>query len=308
VNSLLEEKKRLLEESQKELNRQHAQVEQARAIEAERSQKLRYYLNQHLEIARMEEIHTGGFHYAIQVLQRFMIKSFSADSTAIWYRHPESGDLKIIGTQGKYSQDKFELNTVQKHHFPDTMEMLESGAIVMSPGEYAASNQLAALLKYHPSETKTIIACPFFIEGKFGGFFICKASGRVWAEEDIIFIRAISDTLALAFKSHQRRLQQRLLEIKTKEVEEINESLEHKVAVRTTELNNLNSKLTDIAFTNAHVIRGPICRLVGLKNLLTLLTDEKERLQLIEHMQDSIEELDAITRKTSDQLNSILPR
>jgi hypothetical protein len=100
-------------------------------------------------------------------------------------------------------------------------------------------------------------------------------------------------------------MHQRLIEQKAKEIEEVNHSLEQKVADRTLELNNMNSKLTDIAFTNAHIIRGPICRLVGLKNLIPLVKDEHEKNQIMTYLQASIEELDLITRKTSEQLNLI---
>lgn len=308
VNALLEEKQTLLESSQAELQRQHRMIEEARALEAERSQKLRYYLDQHLEIARMEEIHTGSFLFSIQAIQNFLIKSLAAESTAIWYLRPDSSELKLIGSQGRYSQNKYELNTLRKENFPEAYEMFESGAIVISSAEYTASRELTMLMRHNPHDTSLIIGCPFFIEGRFGGFFICKTSARTWFEEDIIFIRAVSDTLSLAFKSHQRKLHQRLLEQKTKEVEETNQSLEQKVAERTMALNNLNGKLTDIAYTNAHVIRGPICRLVGLKNLLSLLNDETERQQLIMYMEASIDELDSITRSTSEQLNILVSK
>ena len=123
--------------------------------------------------------------------------------------------------------------------------------------------------------------------------------------EDIIFVRAISDTISLAFKSHQRILQQQTLEEKQREITEINESLERKVRARTNDLNMQNKHLTDFAFTNAHHIRGPICRLLGLQNLLTLTDDCQEVLKISDYLSVSIEELDRITRETSEKLNAL---
>lgn len=308
VNALLEEKQSLLEASQQQLALNQIRLEKAHAVEEERSKKLRYYLNQHLEMSRMEELHTGSFQFAIQVIQRFLLKAIDVDSVAIWYLHPDSGDLKLIGSQGKYSSNKYEVNTLSRTSFPDAFEMLESGAIIMSPGELPAANQLAAQMKYQPGDSLSVVGCPFFIEGKFGGFFVCKSTSRTWVEEDIIFIRAVSDTFALAFKSHQRKMHQRQLEEKQRQIEEANERLEQRIADRTAALNHINSKLTSIAFTNAHVIRGPICRLVGLSNLLNIITDASEQRQIISYMGASIDELNAITIQTSEELNGIAPR
>jgi len=287
------------------LNERQSQLEQARAAEAERSRKLQYYLNQHLEISRMEEIHTGSFKFAAQAIQQFVIKSLQVDSVAIWYLHPDTGDLKLVGSQGRYADNKREISPLKKTCFPDAFEMLESGAIITSDNGLTASKQFADLMKRNATEPFAAIGCPFFIEGKFGGFFACRSTPRTWAEEDILFVRAVSDTLALAFKSHQRKMQQRLLEHKQREIEQVNESLEQKIADRTATLNHLNAKLAQIAYTNAHIIRGPICRLVGLSNLLKMIDDAGERKIVLGYVAASIDELDAITRKTSYELNAI---
>ena len=151
-----------------------------------------------------------------------------------------------------------------------------------------------------------MINCPYFLEGKFAGFISCRSSDKVWMAEDIIFVRAVSDTISLAFKSHHRILQQQMLEQKQREITEMNESLERKVRERTNELNMRNKQLTDLAFTNAHYIRGPVCRLLGLNNLLSSTNNSSDVLKIANYMTVSIEELDAITKKTSEELNTIM--
>ena len=71
-------------------------------------------------------------------------------------------------------------------------------------------------------------------------------------------------------------------------------------------MNERNKQLTDFAFTNAHHIRGPICRLLGLQNLLAVTTDEEEVRKIAQYMTFSVEELDNITRKTSAELNKLV--
>jgi signal transduction histidine kinase len=152
-----------------------------------------------------------------------------------------------------------------------------------------------------------MIDCPYFIEGKFAGFFSCRAVNRKWSAEDMIFIRAICNMLPLAFKSHHRKRQQTLLESKQRQIEELNDSLEKKVTERTAELKFRNEQLTDFAFINAHEIRGPICRLLGLRNLLMLTKNPEEIIALRDYMTSSIDELDAITRKANELLSETMP-
>jgi hypothetical protein len=161
-------------------------------------------------------------------------------------------------------------------------------------------------LFHNVKPTDSLIACPYFLEGKFGGFISGSANAREWLQEDIIFIGAMSDNISLAFKSHFRKLQQQLLEEKQREITEINASLERKVEERTGQLNLRNKQLMDFSFTNAHHIRGPICRLLGLQNLLAATRDVDEIVTVAGFMRASICDLDEITRKTSRELDTMI--
>ncbi|CAN5501938.1 hypothetical protein BH23BAC1_BH23BAC1_25230 [soil metagenome] len=68
-----------------------------------------------------------------------------------------------------------------------------------------------------------------------------------------------------------------------------------------------NKKLTKIAWTQSHMVRAPLARIMGLVELLKLdsaLVDEKEREQLLNHILYSATELDEVIRnivKTTQQ-------
>ena len=51
-------------------------------------------------------------------------------------------------------------------------------------------------------------------------------------------------------------------------VEELNKKLENDAARRTEFLRNQNDKLYNYAFYNAHKVRGPLCRIMGIVNLM----------------------------------------
>jgi nitrate/nitrite-specific signal transduction histidine kinase len=85
----------------------------------------------------------------------------------------------------------------------------------------------------------------------------------------------------------------RMLIAKQKEeLDVLNKSLECKVAERTQKLEEQNKKLRDHAFYNAHLLRGPFCRIQGLINLQELVTDETEQLGIEQKLKFSIKELE----------------
>jgi signal transduction histidine kinase len=77
-------------------------------------------------------------------------------------------------------------------------------------------------------------------------------------------------------KKHQqlnqiaKTLHNQNLELATRQEETraINENLEAMVEERALQIGNKNSSLAEYAFINAHMLRGPLCRIIGLINLM----------------------------------------
>jgi hypothetical protein len=304
LNKRLRAEREMLEKTQQEILFQSAHIKEAEAKAQERSSKLGYYLDQLIEVKRMEEVHSGNLEYSVQAILQFLQKSMCLKNVALWHSRGQGEPLELFRYIGA-DNHVFERAQLHRHEFTEAYEMLQTGAIINQCDNTREAWQLKALFQ-HSDGNDSMINCPYFLEGKFAGFISCRSSAKTWMAEDIIFVRAISDTISLAFKSHQRTLQQQLLEQKQREITEINGSLERKVMERTTELNSRNKLLTDFAFTNAHHIRGPLCRLLGLKNLLAVTNDCQEILKISHYMSVSITELDAITRQTSEKLNSLV--
>lgn len=306
LNALLKSKQDRLEIYKDELLAQRNKLEVAEAIAVERNDRLGEYLNQLLDISRMEELHIGSLELSIQTLQRILMKAMKLDRVAIWHLDEGEQKLSLIGSQGAGNNSIAEPAILSRENFPETLEVLESGVIMLSPNEKGETRQLELQFREFVNTSSTI-ECPYFIDGKFAGFFCCCAHDRKWSAEDVIFIRAISDALPLAFKSHQRRKQQLLLESKQRQIEELNDSLEKKVTLRTTELKLRNEQLTKFAFINAHDIRGPVCRLQGLRNLLLIAEKEEDVMMLRDYISSCVEELDVITRKAARLLEEVTP-
>jgi len=84
-------------------------------------------------------------------------------------------------------------------------------------------------------------------------------------------------------------------------IEKLNRELESKVELRTKMLKEQNAKLMEYAFVNAHVLRAPVSRILGLVNLLikSQAPRSNEEQEVIQHLNESSKELDIVVRNLS---------
>lgn len=80
------------------------------------------------------------------------------------------------------------------------------------------------------------------------------------------------------------------------EIRNINASLEGRVHERTKNLEEKNRQLAEYAYINAHLLRGPLCSILGLVHLLEN-NHEKDQHQLLFHMKKSTFELHDVVNK-----------
>ncbi len=84
---------------------------------------------------------------------------------------------------------------------------------------------------------------------------------------------------------------------------EVNESLEHIVDQRTNVLKEQNQKLAEYAFINAHNLRAPLARVMGLVNLLLDKPEPEEQPVILNHLKTSSEDLDSVVKSIRDAIN-----
>ena len=113
--------------------------------------------------------------------------------------------------------------------------------------------------------------------------------------------RHLSDQLS----SKNKEIQKQALEL-----EEMNEGLEQMVLQRTKKIQEQNETLREYAFSNSHIVRAPLARIMGLSQLLTEnheLSNEKRR-ELQENIKSSASELDGIIRSLGKILTDNDPK
>jgi signal transduction histidine kinase len=90
----------------------------------------------------------------------------------------------------------------------------------------------------------------------------------------------------------------KLIAKQSSELRVLNQNLEQKVHERTRELEAQYEKLKGYAFYNAHLLRGPFCRIQGLLQLMSM-TDklEEDTLEVMPRLEESVRELEGVIKK-----------
>ncbi|MFQ3574941.1 MAG: GAF domain-containing protein [Cytophagales bacterium] len=163
---------------------------------------------------------------------------------------------------------------------------------------------------------KKMIDLPFFERGKTKGILSCESTNNemAWQPEEVFYIKSIADVVTIAYLKQSLKTEYNLLNEKNSliqeqnlklknqkdEIKRINEFLELKVEERTKVLNDRNKKLSEYAFINSHLLRGPLARIMGLVNIIkqdSQKHDDPELLVVCGHLETSCNDLDQIIRK-----------
>jgi signal transduction histidine kinase len=87
-------------------------------------------------------------------------------------------------------------------------------------------------------------------------------------------------------------------------LEEYNQHLEERVLERTEELEIKNRKLTEYAFINSHLLRGPLSRVLGLINLLQMTELSDKEKEILSHLNCAGAELDEVIDKINKAIHA----
>ncbi|GAA5033241.1 hypothetical protein GCM10011506_25200 [Marivirga lumbricoides] len=111
-------------------------------------------------------------------------------------------------------------------------------------------------------------------------------------------------TLEIQRMNDEIQAQNEELRSQSEDIASINERLEEIVHDRTKKLREQNEKLSKYAFMNSHELRGPICRMIGLLNLLKICRkDEFDK--IIQLIHETGLELDNVTRSINKTLDNV---
>jgi signal transduction histidine kinase len=135
---------------------------------------------------------------------------------------------------------------------------------------------------------------------------------------DFIFYWNLFSTAAVillvmyTFKSGYERAQKRLIDQRDviahqkEEIEGINNNLEQIIIDRTEKIKDQESRISHFAFINAHKVRSPLARIMGLLHVIDLDKNKDHAFQeCLPKLRSNAEELNVMLREVSHTLNEI---
>lgn len=93
------------------------------------------------------------------------------------------------------------------------------------------------------------------------------------------------------------------LESQQAKIEMINNNLESIVSEHTRKIQEKNKELSEYAFINAHLVRAPLCRIMGLVNLIEMEHGQQASRSDLQDIAQIAGEIDLIVRKINEKLN-----
>lgn len=94
------------------------------------------------------------------------------------------------------------------------------------------------------------------------------------------------------------------LELANKEIQELNANLQLRVEERTENLEKANEILREFSFTNSHKVRKPVANILGLIEAFNLAElNSEEQKNILNHIHESVKELDKIIHDINERTN-----
>jgi tetratricopeptide (TPR) repeat protein len=125
----------------------------------------------------------------------------------------------------------------------------------------------------------------------------------------LLAVITILGLLLFRYSREKRKSNKELVELnkdiseKNEEIRQINDNLEAEVNLRTQKIKDQNQKLIEYAFFNAHKVRGPLARVLGL----VMLTEKEPSLEVMKDMHKKIHisalELDEAVKEINQKLD-----
>jgi len=94
--------------------------------------------------------------------------------------------------------------------------------------------------------------------------------------------------------------QNQKLEQQQREIRMINDNLEQIISEHTREIEHKHEELSEYAFINAHMLRAPLCRVVGLANLIEM--ENRNHARDMKTIREISAEIDSIICKINDSV------
>ncbi|MCX2743927.1 GAF domain-containing protein [Mangrovivirga sp. M17] len=298
-STLLTQQAETISQQYDEIKKSHIELEDANDLLKEKKEKIGVVLKALYQISKEEDVHEGNLHEVRKLIVNYVKNFLKLDRVTFWV-YDYSNEKLILDDNNIGSESESTLKEVSRSGHSEYFDFLINNEFLNV--EDVKNNPLLINLKRnHISDYKfkSLLDCPIMSYGKLKGVICCESiEKRHWLDEEILLLKSLADAYVIAIKASQRKDANERLINKQLEIAELNSNLESMVYERTKKIQEMNRKLTRYAFINAHKIRGPLCRLLGLQVLMEM-DNQLHPDEIKKHMLDGLNELDEVTKMAS---------
>lgn len=299
-------------EAQKELiEQQHERAER-------KNRRIHFYNSVLWTIARHRAVQEGQWRTAMEYILLVAAETLSVTRASLLRYHQQRRTFYTLLTyeeqQGIRNQrdeiqlvkDTFLLNQLHSRQYiaVENWKHVETLSQETHWQHYWTSNQIYSF-----------IWVPLLPDREFQGIlaFENQLTERSWSPEDLFFARSVSEVFDMVRHAVERRIFQEEIKIQKEEIEKqnrllrqqkqeilnINQHLEQLISERTQQLEIQNQQLAEYAFVNAHLLRGPVCNILGIVQILEMPENQTpEQMKIwIPLLRQSTRRLDEIIQK-----------
>lgn len=285
-----------------------------------KQRKLEFYGGVLRQITKLDSMRKGDLELFLQDLLRITAESMGITRASVWFFAEEG---RILDCRLLYLKETGTFDRgvrLSELDFPSYFKEVKSETIIAASEAEVHPATMEFKVNYLiPNQIKSMLDTPILIDGVIMGVICLEQQHQYfyWAEEDKTYARSLGDLIAVGIQSYyshnaNSKLEEQANQIfeqheellkYASEIRRLNESLEERVNERTLKLEEQNKILMEYAYINAHLLRGPLCRIQGLQQLMTFVSAE-ERPQIIEMMQVATGELDQVIKRITNSLES----
>ncbi len=302
----IEQQNELLRKQFEEIEKTNAELElRAREI-FNRNARLEEHWHTLLTISKSRSVNFGDSVEALRDITRTAAKSLKTNRVSVWQHFPATNSIKCLLLYELETDSFTQEEELLGKEFPRYFEALMNQEVIPADDAETDLNTFEFKDSYlRPHHIQSMLDTPYFLDGKLGGVICCEHyQHRHWMPEDIIFAQALSDIISLMFRATQRRQYEARIREQKKEIVRINQSLEQRIRERTYELENQNHQLAEYAFINSHLLRAPLCRMLGLIHLIEVSDLKLKEAELIDHLKRSGDELDDVVKRINKAIEN----
>lgn len=272
---------------------------------SQRNKLMASHLTTLIDFSKSRVVNFGTVNDAAQDVARLTAQSLSVSRVSIWNYHEQAQTIESIACYDLASGQFLDSIILDLKQVPGYAQALKTKRIIDAPDARTNEETKEFTDSYLvPLDIHSMLDITWTLDGELGGLICCEQKGarRNWRSEDIIFSTSMADIISLVYRGAQRRDYEKKLRQQSKEIAAMNEKLEQRVQERTLELENQNKKLSEYAFINAHVLRSPVSKIMGLLNLMEVdkTSDPKA---VMGYLKTSCTELDTVVKKITIALD-----